>query len=79
MSFQVGDRVYIEIKEFRTDAQIVYRKSYGIVVEAFNAWSPGTGDRWQYKIRTPLNTFIVFHEGFDQGTIIPAPETKQCC
>lgn len=67
--FSIGDYVYFEIKEHRTDGQQVFKKAYGTITEAFNAWSPKTGDRWQYRIKTKTST-IVFHEGFDEGTIV---------
>ena len=65
----VGDSVYVEIKEHRTDEEIVFQQFYGTIIEVFNAWSPKTGDRWQYKIKTIKHGIRVFHEGFDEGTI----------
>ena len=77
-AFVVGDYVWVELQEPRTDQQLTYVKSYGTIVEAFNAWSPITGDRWQYKIRTAKGRLLVFYEGKDQGTIeLVPPESSR--
>jgi hypothetical protein len=72
--YHKGDRVYVVKKEERTDDLETFVKISGEVVEAFNAWDPVEGDRWEYRIKGKKGEYILFYENRDEGTITLMPK-----
>ena len=68
MAFKQGDRVFVRMRDHRTDNEVTYTTIVGHVVEAFNAWHPDTGDCWQYRIKGDTG-YVFFDEIKDSGDI----------